>query len=97
LSAHVYDFNKQEIRYLGGRMDLAADRWYIPFGMEIGFFQRWLPDGLPLNVPFEEKIDAHELGAWWDPGLKMWYVPRWHKNPDAFRQWHRLPSRRSEE
>ncbi len=30
---------------------------------------------LYLACPYEEKDDAKELGAWWDPDAKKWYVP----------------------
>jgi hypothetical protein len=29
----------------------------------------------PLNVPFEEKDAAKELGAKWDATKKLWYAP----------------------
>ena len=29
-----------------------------------------------LNVPFEEKEEAKKLGAKWDPGRKLWYIPK---------------------
>ena len=28
-----------------------------------------------LNVPYSEKDEAKELGAWWDAELKKWFVP----------------------
>ena len=32
--------------------------------------------GLILEVPFKEKDEAKRLGAWWDPDLKKWFVPK---------------------
>ena len=29
-----------------------------------------------LNVPFKEKSQAKQLGAWWDPKVRKWYAPR---------------------
>ncbi|HMO17983.1 MAG TPA: DUF5710 domain-containing protein [Oligoflexia bacterium] len=28
-----------------------------------------------LEVPFTEKNEAKSLGAWWDPGVRKWFVP----------------------
>ncbi len=28
-----------------------------------------------LEVPYSEKDQAKELGAWWDPDLRKWFVP----------------------
>jgi len=30
---------------------------------------------IDLQVPFDEKDDAKRLGARWDPGLRVWFVP----------------------
>ncbi|MCB0339358.1 MAG: hypothetical protein KDD53_07125 [Bdellovibrionales bacterium] len=42
--------------------------------------------GLILEVPFKEKDRAKELGAWWDPDLKKWFVPA-GKDTAPFRRW----------
>lgn len=42
-----------------------------------------------LEVPFNEKDEAKALGAWWDPEVKKWFVPR-GKTPETFARW--LPS-----
>ena len=39
-----------------------------------------------LEVPFVEKNQAKELGAWWDPEIKKWFVPA-GRDPRPFRQW----------
>lgn len=39
-----------------------------------------------LDVPYFEKDQAKELGAWWDPEIKKWYVPE-NKNKEDFRRW----------
>ena len=39
-----------------------------------------------LNVPFKEKDAAKELGAWWDPQKRRWFVPR-GKDPKPFSKW----------
>ena len=41
-----------------------------------------------LEVPFSEKSEAKELGAWWDPKIKKWYVPQ-GVDPKKFVQWHK--------
>jgi hypothetical protein len=42
--------------------------------------------GVILDVPFSEKDEAKGLGAWWDPDLKKWFVPR-GRDPEPFRKW----------
>ena len=32
--------------------------------------------GTILNVPYLEKEEAKGLGAWWDPEIKKWFVPK---------------------
>ena len=39
-----------------------------------------------LDVPYVEKNEAKELGAWWDPDKKKWYVPR-GKSTRPFERW----------
>lgn len=43
---------------------------------------------LILNVPYEEKDKAKELGAWWDPDIKKWFVPE-GKDVGLFSKWVR--------
>ena len=45
-----------------------------------------LPEKTYLNVPFEEKNEAKELGARWDRGAKRWYVPE-DLDTDKFTKW----------
>lgn len=42
--------------------------------------------GLILEVPFKEKDLVKELGAWWDPDLKKWFVPQ-GKDTKPFARW----------
>ena len=39
-----------------------------------------------LDVPFPEKEEAKQLGAWWDPVMKKWFVPL-GKDPKPFKKW----------
>jgi hypothetical protein len=39
-----------------------------------------------LDVPYSEKDEAKELGAWWDPDLKKWFVPQ-GKDSRPFSRW----------
>lgn len=39
-----------------------------------------------LEVPFLEKDEAKNLGAWWDPQIKKWFVPA-GIDVAAFRKW----------
>lgn len=42
--------------------------------------------GLLLEVPYKEKEEAKELGAWWDSELKKWFVPK-GKDVRPFSRW----------
>lgn len=42
--------------------------------------------GVILEVPFEEKEAAKQLGAWWDTEIKKWFVPQ-GKDPAPFKKW----------
>jgi hypothetical protein len=39
-----------------------------------------------LEVPFKEKDEAKQLGAWWDPEIKKWFVPP-GKDLQLFKKW----------
>ena len=39
-----------------------------------------------LDVPYAEKDDAKEKGAWWDNQVRKWYVPD-GVDTDLFRKW----------
>lgn len=34
------------------------------------------PNVTYLQVPYSEKNIAKELGAWWDPDEKLWFIPK---------------------
>ena len=40
-----------------------------------------------LDVPFHDNGRVKELGAWWDPEKKKWYVPIHVKNLIPFKRW----------
>lgn len=42
--------------------------------------------GQILDVPFKEKDEAKSLGAWWDPEMRKWFVPK-GRDPMPFRRW----------
>ena len=48
-----------------------------------------------LNVPYKEKDEAKELGAWWDAEIKKWFVPK-GKDPKPFAKWRAVDSESSE-
>lgn len=48
--------------------------------------ERRVQHGMILEVPFKEKELAKKLGAWWDPDIKKWFVPR-GKDPKPFERW----------
>ena len=39
-----------------------------------------------LDVPYAEKNEAKELGAWWDPHMRKWFVPP-GRDPQPFARW----------
>ena len=41
-----------------------------------------------LTVPFAEKDEAKELGAMWDPKMKLWFITS-SVNRVKFKQWLR--------
>lgn len=43
-----------------------------------------------LRVPFAEKDQAKQLGARWDPALKVWYVAA-DADPAPFAKWSPTP------
>lgn len=50
--------------------------------------------GLILEVPYSEKDIAKGLGAWWDPQIKKWFVPK-GQDTKPFEKW--IPESRQEE
>lgn len=42
--------------------------------------------GVILEVPFREKDQAKALGAYWDPDMKKWFVPK-GKDTLPFERW----------
>jgi len=42
--------------------------------------------GIILEVPFKEKDLAKALGAWWDPEIKKWFVPK-GRDSTPFTRW----------
>ncbi len=46
---------------------------------------------IDLQVPFDEKEAAQRLGARWDPGRRVWYVPE-HVDPAPLQKWCPQPS-----
>ena len=42
--------------------------------------------GIILEVPFKEKDLAKALGAWWDPEIKKWFVPK-GRDSTPFARW----------
>lgn len=39
-----------------------------------------------LEVPYTEKDKVKNLGAWWDPEIKKWFVPN-GKDSSQFKKW----------
>jgi hypothetical protein len=37
---------KDQAKGLGARWDAARKKWYVPHGVDVNLFSRWLPDEL---------------------------------------------------
>lgn len=44
-------------------------------------------EGTYLEVPYKQQDEAKSLGAWWDPTLKLWYIPRGRDVAPALKKW----------
>ena len=80
---------KEEAKQAGARWDRAEKAWFVPEGMNVEKFSRWIKkeeceqeknirpvsDRQYLYVPFKEKNEAKAAGAKWDPKEKCWYAP----------------------
>lgn len=91
--------DKDEVKQLGARWDKDAKAWYVPEDAEQSVFSKWEefdPSTVPkadsnlkkihLNVPFEDKDAAKQLGARWDGEAKKWYYTS-DKDHDLFSKW----------
>ena len=93
---------KDAAKELGAEWDRENKIWYVPNGLDLEAFSKWLPAEEPatdddesylitdervdLQVPFKEKDEARKIGAKWDPDNKTWYVPR-GLNLKPFSKW----------
>ena len=66
--------DNQNVKRMGGRWDRIQRKWYIPEGVPVSKFHRWLPRRY-LDCAYEEKDRVKALGAKWDGTAKFWYVP----------------------
>jgi len=55
-------------------------------GDEVKTLGAMIPTAVYLDCPFDEKDDAKNLGARWDPELRKWYVPE-HLEVKDFQRW----------
>jgi hypothetical protein len=71
-----------EAKNLGASWDRRLKTWFIPKGLPMEPFDRWIPRGdvasadIYLNVPFEEKDEAKAKGARWNRETKKWFIPK---------------------
>jgi len=77
--------DKDAAKGLGALFDGEAKRWYVPEGVFLGPFARWIPTYLP-NLPFDDKDAAKGLGARFDGQVKKWYIPE-GMDRAPFQQW----------
>jgi len=71
--------DKDAVKALGARWDGTKTAWYVPNGVDIEPFKKWINGSgsktikkITLNVPFDDKDEAKRLGARWDG--KAWYI-----------------------
>ena len=80
---------KDEAKALGAQWDSEQRFWFVPPGLSLDNFTRWLPSArCYLTVPFEEKDEAKALGAMWDVQKRRWYA-RPGADLSAFAKWNR--------
>ncbi len=86
---------KEAAKAKGAKWDREKKQWYVPEGTYDPYknFGEWMPSkrddhgNLLLDVPFEQKDIAKELGAKWNSTLKRWYVPHSITDIEPFRRW----------
>lgn len=75
---------KEQVKALGAKWDKGQQSWYVPAGIDIGKFEKWLPESNQqqtvsnqrqyLAVPYEKRGAAKAAGAVWDKAAKSWYA-----------------------
>jgi antirestriction protein ArdC/phage/plasmid primase-like uncharacterized protein len=75
---------KEQVKALGAKWDKGQQSWYVPAGIEIEKFAKWLPESNQqqtvsnqrqyLAVPYEKRGEAKAAGAVWDKAAKSWYA-----------------------
>lgn len=85
---HVPYADKDEAKQNGAFYDGDLKSWYIPKGEKhknydnlINKYGQPIKKGtkIYLNVPYDDKDDAKEKGAWYDADKKAWFT--WNDNP----------------
>jgi pantothenate kinase-related protein Tda10 len=41
---------KEKVKALGGRYDMSQWRWFVPDGVDLALFVRWLPGAKPSKT-----------------------------------------------
>lgn len=57
---------KDQAKALGARWDALARRWFVPEGLAVESFNRWLPTSLPPNrrIPFHSWLQNLRQALW---------------------------------
>lgn len=93
--------DKEEAKALGAKWHRQAQTWFVPAGVDMAAFSRWLqpvraPRGQEpalqadrdyLAVPYGERKAAKAAGAAWDPAAKSWFVGP-HADAQKLARWH---------
>lgn len=88
-----------EAKQLGARWDRKQRSWYVPAGMDMSLFGKWVHEPAAiagdqpvhegrqyLAVPYEERNAAKSAGALWDKAAKSWYVGP-HADMEKLERW----------
>jgi exodeoxyribonuclease VII large subunit len=51
---------KEKVKALGGRYDMGLKRWFVPDGVDLALFVRWLP-GAKLSKAVRKLLGTHRL------------------------------------
>ena len=85
---------REQASELGARWNKEHKTWYAPKGSNLSDFKDFMKEdkitimnSTYLNVPFSEKNQAKELGAYFDGERKEWYAPAFNNIKDYPSKW----------
>ncbi len=85
---------KDQAFELGAKWNKEHKTWYVPKGSNLSDFKDFMKEdkitimnSTYLNIPFSEKNQAKELGAYFDGERKEWYAPSFSNIKDYPSKW----------